>query len=67
MINDKYWGFGMINAICIMIKRFEKQKLELNRVWRPESKAFILGDNSRTLQRERLLSSPSKHSANEKP
>ena len=39
----------MINAICIMIKRFEKQKLELNRVWRPESKAFILGDNSRTL------------------
>lgn len=33
MIKDKYWvcgGVGMINAMCIMIKRTEKQKLQLN-------------------------------------
>ena len=48
----------MINAMCIMIKRIEQQKLQLNRVWRPESKAFMPSDNSRTLQGERPLSSP---------
>lgn len=36
MIKDKYWvcvcvgGVGMINTMCIMIKRIEKQKLQLN-------------------------------------